>query len=141
MNTSINTSPNTLTIDDLDNSIDDSTIKIWIGTFSGAEGEYHAYFDQSQDISQFGKDIGEPIRDYDPDFIGILPVSPWEIEVKELIKQCPLGLDASIKLIENCHAQGITIANAVIFYSGETKKLEIGEILHQMTYMGEYPLL
>lgn len=117
------------------------TIKVWLGTFSGTWEEYQAYFDQSNDISPFGKDIDQSMNDYDPDFIGVLPLSPSEIDIKELIKQCPLGLDASIKLMENCYKYGITIANVIMFYSGETRHIEVGEIFHQLLYMGEFPLL
>ncbi|HLW63166.1 MAG TPA: immunity 22 family protein [Flavobacterium sp.] len=108
-------------------------IKVWIGTFHGNEENYLSYFDE--DDCKFCDDIEE---EYDPDFIGIIPLFSEIVSIEELARQTPLGASSRDLLINDCLSLNINEGNAVLFYSGDTREIEQGEIFNQLKYIGEY---
>lgn len=111
-------------------------IKIWIGTFTGVETVYLDYFDE--DNCKFCNDILQD--EYDPDFIGIIPLYSDIVPIDELVLQTPLGRDSREELINDCKILNIDMGNAVLFYSGETREITKGEVFNQLIYIGEYPV-
>lgn len=109
-------------------------IKVWIGTFQDNNENYLSYFDE--DDCKFCDDIGED--EYDPDFIGILPLFNGTVSIEELVRQTPLGAISRDLLINDCLSLNINKGNAVLFYSGDTREIEQGEIFNQLKYIGEY---
>lgn len=59
-------------------------IKIWLGTFQGNSKEYLLYFEEETECN-FNKDIQE--LEYDPDFIGIIPLFDKFLNIEELVKK------------------------------------------------------
>ncbi|GIM57780.1 hypothetical protein CAPN006_21720 [Capnocytophaga canimorsus] len=112
-------------------------IKIWIGTFRGSNEEYLKYFDEDVECG-FCKDIDE--EEYDPDFIGIIPLSEKIVSIEVLAKETPLSFKSQTILLEDCMKMGIDQGNAVLFYSGETREIEKGEEFNQLIFIGEYDL-
>ena len=112
-------------------------IKIWIGTFEGTNEEFQSYFDEDYNCL-FCKDINE--EEYDPDFIGIIPLFDRVLDVEFLAKETPLGAKNRTLLVEKCKKMGIYQGNAVFFYSGDTRDIVEGEIFNQLVYEGQYDL-
>mgnify|MGYP002739208565 FL=1 len=112
-------------------------IKIWIGTFEGTNEEFQSYFDEDNHCL-FCKDINE--EEYDPDFIGIIPLFDSVLDVEFLAKETPLGAKNRTLLVEKCKEMGIYQGNAVFFYSGDTRDIVEGEIFNQLVYVGQYDL-
>lgn len=110
-------------------------IKIWLGIFQGNSKEYLLYFEEETECN-FNKDIQE--IEYDPDFIGIIPLFDKFLNIEELVKETPLGKKSREELVRQCHKMGINYGNAIFFYSGDTRDIEIGEIFNQLVYVGEY---
>ncbi|TNH15594.1 hypothetical protein FIA56_02980 [Testudinibacter sp. TR-2022] len=108
-------------------------IKVWIGAFNGSEDDYLSYFDE--DNCKFCSDIEE---EYDPDFIGIIPLFSEIVSVEELAKKTPLGAGSRDLLVHDCLSLGIREGNAVLFYSGDTREIEQAEVFNQLKYIGEY---
>jgi len=57
---------------------------------------------------------------------------------EELVKETPLGKKSREELVRQCHEMGINYGNAIYFYSGDTRDIEVGEIFNQLVYVGEY---
>ena len=110
-------------------------IKIWLGTFQGNSKEYLLYFEEETECN-FNKDIQE--LEYDLDFIGIIPLFDKFLNIEELVKETPLGKKSREELVRQCHKMDIHYGNAIFFYSGDTRHIEIGEIFNQLVYVGEY---
>ena len=72
-------------------------IKIWLGTFQGNSKEYLLYFEEETECN-FNKDIQE--LEYDPDFIGIIPLFDKFLNIEELVKETPLGKKSREELVE-----------------------------------------
>ncbi len=111
-------------------------IKVWIGTFKGKEEEYLQYFDEEVEVCGFCKDIRE--EEYDPDFIGIIPLFNTLVSIETLAKQTPLGAKSRDLLFRDCLSFNVDKGNAVLFYSGDTREIKPGELFNQLTYIGEY---
>ena len=95
-------------------------IKIWLGTFQGDNDEYLSYFEDETECN-FSKDIQE--IEYDPDFIGIIPLFDKFLDIEELVKETPLGKKSREELVRQCHEMGINYGNAIYFYSGEIQEI------------------
>ncbi|MFJ1430201.1 immunity 22 family protein [Capnocytophaga canimorsus] len=114
-----------------------SKIKIWIGTFNGNNEEYLEYFDENTEFG-FCRDIDE--EEYDPDFIGIIPLFNEIVNTESLVKETPLSFKSQAVLLEDCRKMHIYKGNALLFYSGQTRKIEKGEKFNNLTFIGEYDL-
>lgn len=110
--------------------------KIWIGVITSTEEEYLTYFDEYQDPCGFCKDIEE--EEYDPDFIGIIPLFDELVDIEILANETPLSIENIQRLVDDCQKMGISKGNAIVFYSGDTRKISKGEVFGQLIFIGEY---
>ncbi len=112
-----------------------SKIKIWTGFFKGNEEEYLQYFEEDDDCG-FCKDIHE--EEYDPDFIGIIPLFNERLDIEKLATYTPLCIKSRKLLVDDCRSLGIKEGNAILFYSGDTREIKQGEVFNQLIYINEY---
>ncbi|QQE86506.1 immunity 22 family protein [Pseudomonas putida] len=99
-------------------------IHVWVGSNFESEADYLKYFeldysvgidDPSYKMCGFCKDVG--IRWYDEDFIGIIPRSPQEVGLDEIIKDSSVDPSELDRLKAICLSKGINNANAIFWYS------------------------
>ncbi len=121
-------------------------IKVWLGiTTLNAESylnsfeldyEVEDFEDPNYKICGFCKHIGEVW--YDEDFIGIIPIFNDKVSLEILVSETPLSSSSRDKLKRECQKMGIEFGNAILFYSGETREINLGEDFNGLKYLGEY---
>jgi len=90
-------------------------IHLWMGNTAADEQAYFSYFQQDDETSQFGEDIGLD-GEYDEDMIGILPLSEEPIPVQEVLqKKVPIDLESIPQAEIVLEKLGISTANAAFY--------------------------
>ncbi|HZH39149.1 MAG TPA: immunity 22 family protein [Bacillales bacterium] len=114
---------------------------IWMGSTSATQEEYEQYFVQHEGVtSQFYKDLGLEGKEYNEDFIGIIPLFTEEVPVYEILRnEVVIDNDDIPKAVEACHKLGIYTANAVFYLSNSSVKVpEPDKLYNGLKYIGIY---
>jgi len=115
-------------------------IHLWLGNTAADEQTYFNYFDQEDEISQLGRDIGLD-EEYDEDMIGILPIFEKQVTVKEVLeKKVPID-NSSISEAEKASQKlGITTANAAFYITDSSIiiKEPYKKDYNGLSYIGEF---
>jgi len=108
-------------------------INIWIGQTEKSLKDFNKYFDLSNDLCDFCKDIGEEW--YDEDLIGVYFNSKCN-NLNAAIEETPdSSLYTEIKNI--CLSKDITTANAMFYYSDELE-IDKDKKYNSLIYIGQF---
>lgn len=90
-------------------------IHLWMGNTPLDEKTYYEYFEQEEEISHFGRNIGLD-EEYDEDMIGILPIFEKPVTVQEVLqKKVPIDISCIAAAINAAGQAGINTVNAVLY--------------------------
>lgn len=122
-------------------------LKIWLGTVTSNEETYLKNFELDYETEDFDDpeykvcNFCKHINDdwYDEDFLGIIPLSKNQETAKTLLSKTPLNTKNREQAESDAKSLNINSGNAILFYSGETREINLGETFEGLKYIGEYP--
>ncbi len=123
-------------------------IFLWLGNINLKEDEFNEYFkldysvegdfdDPNYKLCGFCRDIEE--KWYDEDFIGYIKYEK-EMPILDLLTDVPIAKEDKHKVIEKAAQTGLTLVNAVYWYSGEISEPDKDKSYNGLKYLGEFSL-
>jgi hypothetical protein len=115
-------------------------IHLWMGNTALDEKAYYDYFEQEDEISHFGRDIGLN-GEYDEDMIGILPISEKPVTLQEVLqKNIPIDISSIATAVKAAEQAGIDTVNAVFYItdSSITVKEPYKKDYNGLSYIGAF---
>ncbi|MGL5276178.1 immunity 22 family protein [Myroides sp.] len=120
-------------------------IHVWIGTFSGTEEEFNAYFEIDKKRvelgiggSQFDRDIG--INWYDDDHIGAYWTSDHNL-LQHVVDDVIESKETLEEIYKDCLSKGLVSANAMIYYfDDDIDVVSDNSLSLGLLYIGKYEL-
>ncbi|MEL4445332.1 immunity 22 family protein [Acinetobacter baumannii] len=110
-------------------------LHLWLALTEISEQEYWDYFDDSEGLPNFCKEVG--LDWLDQDFMGYYFDKEVD-DLKFIIEETPEP-EYHEKMLKDCLEKGINKANAMFYYWGDDPiKVSKDKKYNTLTYIGEY---